>query len=219
MTLDEANNICNKLTEINIAIWNATSKMNKQYLKTQFRFESAKLREAGFCLKRWKQDGKPMFAPKLDRHKNDVMIATNKPDDMDVKRDCTTRCISFCTGVDYNTIYNEQRYNAAIAKSSYLTWRHDAIWEKSLLSRGFTKLILDRRHVSRGTMLRLMSTLPVDDGVVATVSSGHIAAIDVKKRKILDTWNSSGGRVYKMYVPNTQRDVYYNWLKDNGCCL
>ena len=219
MTIDEAKEICKKLTQINLSIWNAWSTIEKDKLRADFKSECRKLHDAGYKLRRWRQDGKPMFAPKVERHAEAVLIESNRPDGVNVKNDCTTRCLSFCTGVDYSTIKAEQLKNAREHGRGFYTWRHDRIWERSLMSRGFVKLVLDRRHVSRATFLKLAESLPVHDGKIATVSSSHVAAVDMSARKILDTWNSSGGRVKSIYVPEAQKDVYYRWLKAVGCCI
>ena len=106
------------------------------------------------------------------------------------------------------------------ARETYgLTWKHDVVWSKSLLSRGFAKIVLDRKHIARSTFIKLAKTLPIFAGKIATVSSDHIAAIDMASRKVLDTWNSSGGRIKNIYVPVSQKEVYYNWLKQIGCCI
>ena len=220
MTFDEANEICRELTNINISIWNATSRISKRCLKDCFAYKVHQLHDAGFKLRKWKQHGKPMFAPRIDRHKNDVMIATNKPDELNIKNDCTTRCISFCTGEDYLKIRTEQIANAKAIGKSYLTWRHDVVWQQSLLSRGFEKIVLNKRHVTRATFLKLAKNLSsLANCIIATISSGHIAAIDMVSRKILDTWNSSGGRITSIFVPHAVKHLYLDWLSKEGCCI
>ena len=217
MTIDEAKQICSELTQLNLKIWNTFSSIEKESLRQKFRSTYRSVIDAGFKIRRWRQFGNPMFTPQLERHADMMCMATNKPDDLNVKGDCTTRAISFCTGVDYMAIRAEQMKNAH--ETYGLTWKHDAVWSKSLLSRGFTKIVLDRRHISRSTFLKLAKSLPVFTGKIATVSSGHIAAIDMASRKVLDTWNSSGGRILNIYVPTAQKEVYYNWLKQIGCCI
>lgn len=216
MTIDEAKTICSELTQLNLRIWHTISNSEKESLRQKFRSTYRSVIDAGFNIKRWRHFGDPMFTPHIDRHADMMCMATNKPNDLNVKGDCTTRAISFCTGVDYSAIREEQLRNA---KGTYLTWRHDAVWSKSLLSRGFAKIVLDKRHISRATFLKLAKSLPVFTGKIATVSSGHIAAIDMVSRKVLDTWNSSGGRIKNIYVPVAQKEVYYNWLKQIGCCI
>lgn len=212
MTIDEAKDICAKLTKVNIAIWNASGK-DKELLRDEFKSAYRSVIEAGFKIRRWRKDGNPMFTPRIDRHKEDVCMMAA---DSGIKRDCTTRCISLCTGVPYDIIRAEQLRNATAAPS-WATWRHDVVWEKSLESRGFIKINLAKRHVSRSTFLKHAKTLPLHEGVIATKSSGHLAAIDMASRKVLDTWNSSGGRITSIYVPKSQKDVYYKWLREIGC--
>ena len=216
MTIDEAKSICSELTQLNLAIWRAPSSSEKDSLRQKFRSKYRSVIEAGFKIRRWHDAGNPMFTPRTSRHADMMCMATNKPNDLHVKGDCTTRAISFCTGVDYTVIREEQLSNA---KGTYWTWRHDSVWSKSLLSRGFVKIVLDHKHIARSTFIKLAKTLPVFTGKIATVSSGHIAAIDMASRKVLDTWNSSGGRILYIYVPASQKEVYYRWLKSIDCCI
>ena len=216
MTIDEAKEICRKLTQLNLAIWDSSSSDETARLRAEFRQEIKKVYDAGFKIRRWRNGETPMFTPRAEKHVDIMCMSTNKPDSLDIKRDCTTRALSFCTGLDYCLIRDEQFKNAV---GTNLTWRHTAVWEKSLLSRGFTKIFLNRRHVSRATFIQLSKTLPVSEGKIATVSSGHVAAIDMASRKVLDTWNSSGGRVKYIYVPMPQRETYLNWLRKIGCCF
>jgi hypothetical protein len=53
----------------------------------------------------------------------------------------------------------------------------------------------------------------VKSGLIVTGSSGHIAAIDMKKKKVLDTWDSSRGRIKYIYVHETQYDVLGDVIK------
>ncbi len=213
MTLDEAQEICNGLTKTNISIWSSHG-IEKENLRAYFKAKYRSVIEAGFKIRRWRKNGNPMFTARADKHRDDVAMMKNNSG---YKNDCTTRCISLCTGIDYNLIRSEQLHNAAQARSSFLTWRHDMVWEKSLLSRGFIKVKLMRRHVSRATFLKLAKTCNVHDGIIATVSSGHVAAIDMSTRKIMDTWNSSGGRITCIYVPKSQSETWFKWLYDIGC--
>ena len=217
MDIEEAKAVCSELTALNLEIWKSFSLSEKERLRQTFKAKYRSVIDAGFKIRRWRQCGKPMFTPRLDRHADMMCMATNKPDSLDVKGDCTTRAISFCTGVDYMVIRAEQMKNA---RETYgLTWKHDVVWSKSLLSRGFAKIVLDRKHIARSTFIKLAKTLPIFAGKIATVSSDHIAAIDMASRKVLDTWNSSGGRIKNIYVPVSQKEVYYNWLKQIGCCI
>ena len=213
MTIDEANAICKKLTEINLAIWRSNG-VEKENLRAYFKAKYRSVIEAGFKIRRWRKNGNPMFTARADKHIDDVVMMENNSG---YKHDCTTRCISLCTGIDYKLIRAEQLRNAAQTRSSFLTWRHDTVWEKSLLSRGFIKVTLMRRHVSRATFLKLAKTCNVHSGIIATVSSGHVAAIDMGTRKIMDTWNSSGGRITCIYVPRDQAKTWVKWLYSVGC--
>ena len=219
MDIDEAKQICKKLTDINLAIWRSRGQ-EANALREQFRAKYRSVLNAGFKIVRYREFGNPMFRPRVNRHVEDVVTCSNRPDGFNIKNDCTTRCISLCTGVDYMTIRNEQLANARATHGVY-TWKHDVVWQKSLMSRGFTKLVL-RKHLSRATLIRLAKTSLAKNGVaspngmIATVSSGHIAAIDMDKLKIFDTWNSSGGRIKTIFVPDSLKQSYMHWLQSIG---
>lgn len=211
MDINEAKEICKKLTEINVAIWRSSSN-EASALRNQFREAYKSIIDAGFKITRYRSDGMPMFRPRINRHIEDVTMCSN---DTRFKNDCTTRCISLCTGVDYMTIRNEQLFTAKAMHGGY-TWRHDRVWEKSLFSRGFAKIML-KKHMSRATFIRLAkSNSMLPKNMIATASSTHIAAIDMNSLKILDTWNSSGGRILSIYVRKDDVQAYLDWLKNIG---
>lgn len=216
MTENEARDICKNLTKINVAIWNATSVDAKSDLRKKFISNVKTLQDAGFNVSKWHdKDGIPLYRARLPRHKDDVIICSNCPSDVHIKGDCTTRCISFCTGIDYMKIRNEQISKASITNGEY-SWRCRKIWEQSLLTRGFARISINGRHLSRSTFIRHAQHCPVRSGIIATVSSNHVAAIDMSKLKILDTWNSGGGRILHLYVPTADANAYECWLKNLG---
>ena len=218
MTIDEATSICKQLTAINVQIWNCAGE-EKSDLIQEFRRMSRQVVESGFKIRRFRKNGLPMFKPRVPRHVNDVEIKDNRPEGCTVKGDCTTRCISFCTGIDYDTVKREQLVNAKHAGYVW-TWKHQKVWSQSLVSRGFSRIVLTGRKISRATFLKYAKSLDICTGIIATVSSGHVAAIDMASRKILDTWNSSCGRIECIYVPKAQMAKYANWLRSmNVPCL
>lgn len=215
MTIDEAKRSANELERLNIEYWFAHDKASKDSIRKKMAEISKEIYDSGFKIKKskiWSNERNmcvPSFIIKTDKHKDDVDVIDNRPDGSNYKRDCTTRCICFCTNESYDTIRSEQFANAAALNNN---WRNRNVWSKSLFKRGFSEIDLPRK-VSRSTFLRLFKDSGIDDGVIATLSSGHIAAIDMKKKKVLDTWNSSGGRIYKIYVPNSQYNLYINKIK------
>ena len=56
----------------------------------------------------------------------------------------------------------------------------------------------------------------IKTGIIATRSSGHLAAVDMAKGKVLDTWNSTGGRITTMFIHESQYDSVVNAIK---CCI
>jgi len=215
MTIDEAKQSANELKKLNVEYWFTHDKASKDTIRSKMTSISKAIYDNGFKIKRckiWSNEHNmlvPSFIIKTSKHKDDVDIIDNRPAGSNCKRDCTTRCICFCTNESYDTIRSEQLANAAALNSN---WRRRNVWSKSLFKRGFSEIDLPRK-VSRSTFLRLFKDSGIDDGIIATLSSGHIAAIDMKKKKVLDTWNSSGGRIYKIYVPNSQYNLYINKIK------
>lgn len=125
------------------------------------------------------------------------------PEHIKTKGDCTTRCISLCTGVDYMTIREEQFLNSAY---SGVVWRCRDVWERSLTSRGFRVIHLPCR-ISRRRFIKIFGN-DIENGMVATGSFGHVAAIDMKKKKVLDTWDSTGGHIKYIYVHSSQYEMF-----------
>lgn len=215
MTLEEAKLEAKKLGELTLAIWNSSSSIETAKLRAQFHEVWHNINDNGFkVLKRRTADPStgrtiPVFKIRNDHSEQMVTIVNNRPDSGNHHGDCTTRCICLCTGEDYMTIQNEQMTNARkMSKLTWkLTWRSESVWSKSLTSRGFSKIMLPRK-VARKTFLKLFANCGLNDGIIATKSSGHVAAIDMKAMKVLDTWNSTGGRIISIFVPSTQKDIW-----------
>lgn len=208
MTLVEARDLGKKLTDINIKYWDACSFKDKNALRNQFKVLSRLITSNGFKIKKSKDYDPltkrliPLFKIIENTSVSFLEINNNTPKSLNVKGDCTTRCISFCTGVDYMTIRNEQLHNSAYAG---ITWRSRIVWEQSLVSRGFKVINLNKR-MSRKTFIKTFGNV-ITNGIIATHSSGHIAAIDMSKKKVIDTWDSTGGRIDFIYVHASQ---YYD---------
>ncbi len=133
---------------------------------------------------------------------------SNTPSNIKSRSDCTTRCIALCTGETYMTICEEQLLNCAY---SGMLWRCRDVWEQSVISRGFKFMLLPRR-ITRKSFIKMLGN-DIKSGMIVTGSSGHIAAIDMKKKKVLDTWDSSRGRIKYIYVHETQFRVVEDVIK------
>lgn len=221
MTATEATEKCRILEKINLDIWHVASSNEKNRLKDQFRSIWHSIVESGFKVIRGKKYDPirgyrvPEFKIRNDNTAGLVDIINNRGNG-NHHGDCTTRCISFCTGVDYETIQKEQFANLAKAKESYygrLSWRSQRVWEKSLTTRGFTEVVLPR-HVTAKVFLRKFKDCGIDEGIIAARSSRHIAAIDMKSKKILDLWNSAGCRLISIYVPVWQKKEWMRKIRD-----
>lgn len=217
MTLEEAKEKCKMLEELSLGIWNADKPNTKAELRSMFCDCYKSIVSDGYKVLPYKElDPKlgykvPKFKVREDNSKDMVKIIDNRGNGYH-KGDCTTRCISFCTGVDYETIQKEQFENARLYGNR---WRTISVWSKSLTSRGFCEIVLPK-HVSRKVFLRKFEKSGIDEGIIATQSSGHLAAIDMKTKKILDLFNSAGGRIKRIYVPGTMKDI---WTKKINAIL
>lgn len=211
MNLVEAKEKCELLAKLNLDIWHAKTSNEQSCLREKFRTTWQAIQSAGFKIIRCRAYGTdgnkiPKFKIREDGSEKYVNIVDNRSLNSYVKGDCTTRCISFCTGVDYDTIQKEQFANARMHQCSWCTC---SVWSKSLISRGFCEVVLPKR-MSRKVFLKKFESSGIDEGIIATRSSGHLAAIDMKTKKILDTYNSAGGRIKSIYVPTRLKDV---WMK------
>ena len=212
MTLEEAKEKCKILEQLNLDIWNAVRSSTKAELRSMFRDCWQNIASNGYKIRRYKEFDSnlgykvPRFKVCEDHTKDIVDIVDNRGEG-NHHGDCTTRCISFCTGVDYTTIQKEQMANARAYNSYGVTWRTEKIWSKSLTSRGFYKIALPKKMTGK-VFLRKMTSHSID-GMIAAKSAHHIAAIDMNNRKILDTWNSAGCRIQTIYVPENKK---YEWM-------
>lgn len=221
MTIEEAKEKCKALEKINLDIWNTSRPDERARLRSMFRDYWQSISSSGYkILRRKVLDSSlgyrvPQYRVREDGTCNMVSIIDNRGEG-NHHGDCTTRCISFCTGVDYTTIQKEQFANLAKAKETYyghLSWRSQRVWEKSLTTRGFTEVVLPR-HVTAKVFLRKFKDCGIDEGIIAARSSHHIAAIDMKSKKILDIWNSAGCRLISIFVPVWQKKEWMRKIRD-----
>lgn len=215
MTIEEAKAKAKILEELNLDIWRASTSITKNELRTQFKDCWLNITSNGYKIIR-RRELDPLLGYRVPKYKvreddtqQMVSIVDNRSINGYHKGDCTTRCISFCTGVDYDIIQKEQFRNAESCRKYGYTWRSPYVWSKSLTSRGYTKLILPK-HISAKVFLRKFNDCGIDNGIIAAVSSRHVAAIDMKTKKILDTWNSAGCRIISLFVPIADAKV---WLE------
>lgn len=208
MTLDEAKSNASKLTDLNVKYWDAANYTEKTRFKNEFSKLYDTIKSNGFKIRRvkefdWTYNRRvPHFKIREDKNSKFISYENNRPQNLKIKNDCTTRCISYCTGIDYMQIRNEQLVNAV---KHAATWRTNYVWAISLEKRGFKAIHLNKR-MSRKTFIKTFGNV-ITNGIIATHSSGHIAAIDMSKKKVIDTWDSTGGRIDFIYVHASQ---YYD---------
>jgi hypothetical protein len=85
-------------------------------------------------------------------------------------KDCTTRCISYCLGVEYKAILSEQR---RITRNTNEDYRLSSIWDLPLVRRGWFDVSLNRK-MRRHEVAARLSTLKHP---VATLSAGHVCPV------------------------------------------
>ncbi len=221
MTIDEANDKCKSLEKLNIDIWNAKSTKDREELKAKFCACWKEICESGYkILRRRVFDYSldctvPKYKIRNDDSHDMISIIDNRGNG-NHHGDCTTRCISFCTGIDYETIQKEQFKILAEVKSNYygpVTWRSPRVWKQCLLKRNFCELDLPRRITAK-VFIRKFKDSGINDGIIAAMSAHHVAAIDMKSKKILDTWNSAGCRITTIFVPAEQKHLWTSKLNN-----
>lgn len=211
MTFDEAKTCASKLTDLNVKYWDAVNYTEKMQFKNEFSKLYDNVKSNGFKIRRvsefdWTYNRHvPHFKIREDKNSKFISYENNRPQNLKIKNDCTTRCISYCTGIDYMQIRNEQLINAV---KHAATWRTNYVWAISLEQRGFKQFTLPKK-ISRATFLKKFSN-KITTGVFATHSSGHIAAIDMVKKRVIDIWNSTGGRIDYMYIHESQYETVKN---------
>lgn len=210
MTIDEANALRDKLKQISVDYQFNNERNARAALRKEYNDIWSSIVSAGFKIKINKvwSESRGSFTRELviseNRHKDAIAIVDNRSANATRRGDCTTRAICFCTGLDYDSVQREQ---LRLSSLSGYAWNNVRVWGKILFRHGYNEISLPRK-VSRATFIRLFSNHGLDSGIIATLSSGHIAAIDMAQKKVLDTWDSSGGRIYRIYVPGSAYSIW-----------
>ena len=214
MTIDEAKRKCKTLEKLNLDLWDSKSSMQKNKIRESFRSCWMAIQSNGFKIIRGKEFDAtrgyrvPTFRVREDKNQDIISIVDNRDPNGYHKGDCTTRAISFCTGVDYMTIQKEQFANAKAYNGYGVTWRTPKIWSKSLTSRGFCEIEMPKNTSGKVFLRKLAKTSKVSNSIIAAKSAHHIAAIDMSKMKILDMWNSAGCRIKSIFVPVAEKEAW-----------
>lgn len=110
--------------------------------------------------------------------------------------DCTTRSMTYClNGIGINMTYNDiEAEQYKYAKIYHGPRNGCKIWDKVLTNRGFSWVQLNVRR-NRAVVANVLHAI---ESPMVTISSGHACAIH--KGKVLDTWDSRGGRVYGLLM-------------------
>lgn len=215
MTIEEAAKKADQLTQLNAEYWDAHTLEARTRIRQEFHEISVSISRAGFKLVKHRVSCSlpPMFSVKVNDAKKFVEFADNS-DGNRHPGDCTTRCISFCTGVPYAEIRKErlkfQAQKRLTPGCSWMSWRTEAVWSQCLTNRGWKKVVL-AKPITRKRFGRVFANVPgICAGRIATHSSGHLAAFDMETMKTLDVWNSSNGRVTDIYVPGDKLEAWKN---------
>ena len=213
MTLDEAKNYADQLTMLCMKYNDAhrSGQLNEKiFYGDKFEYISGLIKKAGFKLRRrYAYNGiydRKVYNYSIGKDTTAMFESSNNRDpSLTINNDCTTRCIVHCTGEDYMKIRNEQFSNSSITGCA---WNNINTWSKSLTSRGYKRYDMPR-YITRATFIKICGKY-IKTGIIATRSSGHLAAIDMAKGKVLDTWNSTDGRIKTMFIHESQYDTVVN---------
>lgn len=123
--------------------------------------------------------------------------------------DCTTRCMVTCLEgkMTYRDIEAEQYRLARIKGTRRNT---NGTWDLILKNNGFKWLQLNNLK-SRANIANYLSTVK---SPIATLSRSHVCAI--QNGKVLDTWDSRGGRVYGVCVKEQDLLIVKTLLEKHG---
>ena len=135
-----------------------------------------------------------------------------------LKGDCTTRAMAFILNgsMSYREIESLQYRLAYSAQSQGKSVRRNStsIWVRVLLDRGYNEIVFSYgKKVKRsilGRMFNIGLTHPI-----ASISKGHVAVIDTDG-VVRDTWDSRGGRCYKLLVHKDDMGIVSRRLVESG---
>lgn len=216
MTIDEAKEKCRKLGTIAYDFNFAPDANCKSEARAKFKQLSHEIHEGGFDIKHRSLRVQPtlenyakLYYPRASGSNEHVTILDMRPAGCNIQGDCTTRCISYCLGKDYWEVRREQdrRSLERFGRSSH--WNDNNVWDKCLSSRGWKEIVL-KKPITRMKLGPMLKSL---EAPIATLSSGHVAAMH--KGKTIDSWHSERGRVTSVMVPNSQLDAAKRMLGSN----
>lgn len=207
MDREEAIKLCDKLGEINLAIWKTSDRRARKMLRAEFKQVFRKLTDAGIKVGRCKEkvngETVPKFfpngeaKPKGQQKKNCQFfeLYDPRPADVTLKGDCTTRCLCACLGTDDYKAVRAMQDMAARRGGYGAKWNRRGVWDSILVAKGW-KYLKIRRGTKRWEIAMAMKGLPE---TVCTISSRHTAA--VRDGKVLDRWESQNGVITALMAP------------------
>lgn len=200
MTLAEASIKCEQLSDINLDIWSSSILSRRCELTAKFRKISREVIDAGFKIRRSRKtmpNGKvkPVFKPYTLKHTDSLEIVDVRPGSIKIKGDCTTRGLVYCLGADYVKMRDEQNRISQRIYGTKSMWNYETVWSKPLIAAGWKKITL-KKKMARFNLAKLIGHISQP---ILTHSSHHVAAMH--HGKVIDTWNSQGGRVDFVYAP------------------
>lgn len=154
----------------------------------------------------------------MKRNTQSELVITNvRPEDYKSHRegggdncgDCTTRAMTYCLNgeMTYREIEDEQY---RLAKIRHTVRNANGVWDSVLIKRGFSWVQLDTLKSRANIASYLVSV----ESPMVTLSRTHACAIH--KGKVIDTWDSRGGRVYGILAKNEDIDKVIYILSLNG---
>lgn len=128
------------------------------------------------------------------------------------KGDCTTRSMCYClNAIGVNMSYTEiEAEQYKIGKVRGTPRNATGTWDKVLTNRGFSWVQLNTQK-NRAIVANILHTI---DNPMVTISSGHACAIH--KGKVLDTWDSRGGKVFGLLLKDEDIEMTMDILNKYG---
>lgn len=120
-----------------------------------------------------------------------------RPPDHADAGDCTTRAISFCTGMEYGDVRRAQDEMSVVMTNTASNWNVDKVWTRILTESGWSILMLGK-NARRGTLAKM-----VGGCTCVTHSNGHVAA--VFDGGVYDSWPSASEVVDWIVVPSAEK--------------
>lgn len=131
------------------------------------------------------------------------------PDGKDIS-DCSTRSLCYCLKMDYSELRKMQEGISLAASGTKANWNSFPVLETIILIRNWDKATL----VKKIPRYKLAGLLKWPNVRILTESSQH--ACPIHNGKVVDTWDSTRGRVSSIIFQEKYRSQILKRLDDAG---